>query len=115
MRIFTFFGHTKSNPFSITNININNKKYLGSAGRIQPPRPKIGIKIPKNPELSAMRDEPNLCKKGVHSDICFSLMLTPGKNLKDFIVYGHVMDKILLLFRQIRLQLGKTTPAKSGL
>jgi hypothetical protein len=41
--------------------------------------------------------------------------MTPGKKMKDFIVYGHVLDKNLLRFLQIRLQLTETPPAKSGL
>jgi hypothetical protein len=72
--------------------------------------------IPKNIELSAMKDLPNFCKKrGPHSDICFSLILTPGKKMKDFIVYGNVLDKNLLQFHQIHLHLTETPPAKSGL
>jgi hypothetical protein len=62
-----------------------------------------------------MKDGLNFCKKGVRSDICFSLMLTPGKKLKDFIVYEYVLDKNLFWFHQIHLQLAETTPAKSGL
>jgi hypothetical protein len=41
--------------------------------------------------------------------------MTPGKKMKDFIVYGNVLDKNLLRFRQIRLHLTETPPAKSGL
>jgi hypothetical protein len=62
-----------------------------------------------------MKDGPNFCEKEVHSDICFSLIMTPGKKMKEVIVYGHVLDKNLLWFRQIRLQLAVTAPAKSGL
>jgi hypothetical protein len=40
-----------------------------------------------------MKDGPNFCKKGVRTDICFSSMLTPGKKMKEVIVYGHVLDK----------------------
>jgi hypothetical protein len=95
--------------------NIWNGISPGSGGRIQPPQPKIGIKIPKNPELSAMKDGLNLCKKGVHSDICFYLMLTPGKKLKDFIVYEFVWSKNLLHFLKFSLHLTETAPAKSRL
>jgi hypothetical protein len=62
-----------------------------------------------------MKDGPNFCEKEVHSDICFSLIMKPGKKWKDFIVYGKVMDKTLLQFHQIFLQLTETPPAKSGL
>jgi hypothetical protein len=37
-----------------------------------------------------MKDGPNFCKKGVRTDICFSSMMTPGKKLKEVIVYEHV-------------------------
>jgi hypothetical protein len=62
-----------------------------------------------------MKDGPNFCEKEVHSDICFSLIMTPGKKMKEVIVYGHVLDKNLLRFLQIRLHLTETPPAKSGL
>jgi hypothetical protein len=42
-------------------------------------------------------------------------MMTPGKKMKEFIVYGHVLDKNLFRFRKIRPQLAVTAPAKSGL
>jgi hypothetical protein len=45
----------------------------------------------------------------------FSSMMTPGRKMKEVIVYGHVMDKNLLRFRQIRPQLAVTAPARSGL
>jgi hypothetical protein len=35
--------------------------------------------------------------------------------MKEVIVYGHVLDKNLFRFRQIRPQLAVTAPAKSGL
>jgi hypothetical protein len=76
-------------------------------------RPKIEIKIPKNPELSAMKDGPNFCKKGVNSDLCFSSMVTPGRKWEEVILYEHVMDKNLFWFLQIHLQLTETAPAKS--
>jgi hypothetical protein len=76
--------------------------------------PKIE-KIPKNIELSAMKNLSNFCKNGVCTDICFSLIMTPGKKMKEVIVYGHVLDKNLLRFHQILLQLTETPPAKSGL
>jgi hypothetical protein len=44
-----------------------------------------------------------------------SSMMTPGRKLKEVIVYGHVLDKNLLRFRQIHPQLAVTAPAKSGL
>jgi hypothetical protein len=42
-------------------------------------------------------------------------MMTPGRKMKEVIVYGHVLDKNLLRFRQIRPQLAVTAPARSGL
>jgi hypothetical protein len=41
--------------------------------------------------------------------------MKPGKKMKDFIVYEHVLEKNLLWFLQICLQLAETAPAKSGL
>jgi hypothetical protein len=35
--------------------------------------------------------------------------------MKEFIVDGHVLDKNLLRFRKIHLQLAVEAPAKSGL
>jgi hypothetical protein len=35
--------------------------------------------------------------------------------MEEVIVYGHVLDKNLLWFLQIHLQLSETAPAKSGL
>ena len=62
-----------------------------------------------------MKDGPVFCEKGVRTDVCFSSMMTPGKKIKEVIVYGHVLDKNLLRFRQIRPQLSATAPARSGL
>jgi hypothetical protein len=62
-----------------------------------------------------MKDGPVFCEKGVRTDICFSSMLTPGKKMKEVIVYGHVLDKKILRFLQILLHLAVTAPAKSGL
>jgi hypothetical protein len=62
-----------------------------------------------------MKDGPVFCEKGVRADVIFSLMMTPGRKLKEVIVYGHVLDKKLLWFRQIRPQLAVTSPARSGL
>jgi hypothetical protein len=62
-----------------------------------------------------MKDGPVFCEKGVRTDICFSSTLTLGKKLKEFIGYGHVLDKNLIWFHQIRLQLAVTAPARSGL
>jgi hypothetical protein len=44
-----------------------------------------------------------------------SSMMTPGRKMKEVIVYGHVMDKNLFWFRQIRPQLAVTAPERSGL
>jgi hypothetical protein len=44
-----------------------------------------------------MKDGPNFCKKGVRTDICFSSMLTPGKKLKEVIVYEYVSGQKPLL------------------
>jgi hypothetical protein len=76
--------------------------------------PKI-TKIPENIELFAMKDALNFCKKGNCTDICFSLIMMPGKKLKEVISNGHVLDKNPLRFRQILLQLTETPSAKSGL
>jgi hypothetical protein len=62
-----------------------------------------------------MKDGPVFCEKGVRTDMFFSSTMTPGKKMKEVIVYGHVLDKNLLRFRQIHLQLAVTAPAKSGL
>jgi hypothetical protein len=62
-----------------------------------------------------MKNGPFFCEKGVRSDVIFSSMMTPGRKLKEVIVYGHVLDKNLLRFRQIRPQLAVTAPARSGL
>jgi hypothetical protein len=47
--------------------------------------------------------------------VILSSMMTPGRKMKEFIVYGHVLDKNLLRFRQIRPQLAVTAPERSGL
>jgi len=62
-----------------------------------------------------MKDGPVFFKKGVHTDTFFSSMMTLGKEMKEFIVYGHVLENNLLWFRQIHLQLAVAAPAKSGL
>jgi hypothetical protein len=62
-----------------------------------------------------MKDGPNFCEKGARTDIVFYSKLTYGKKMKDFIVYGHVLDKNLLRFFQIHLQLAVTAPARSAL
>jgi hypothetical protein len=62
-----------------------------------------------------MKDGPVFCEKGVRTDVIFSSTMTPGRKLKEVIVYGHVLDKNLLRFRQIRPQLAVTAPARSGL
>ena len=62
-----------------------------------------------------MRNGPFSAKKGLRSDVIISSMKTPGKRMKEFIVDGHVLDKNLLRFRQIRPQLAVTAPARLGL
>jgi hypothetical protein len=62
-----------------------------------------------------MKDGPNFLRKRGPNRHFFSSTLTPGKKMKEVIVYGHVMDKNLLRFRQILLHLAVTAPAKSGL
>jgi hypothetical protein len=54
-------------------------------------------------------------KQGVRTDVIFYSMMKPGKKMKEVIVYGHVMDKNLLQFHQIRPQLAVTAPERSGL
>jgi hypothetical protein len=44
-----------------------------------------------------------------------SSMKTPGRKMREVIVDGHVLDKNLLRFRKIHLQLAMAAPAKSGL
>jgi hypothetical protein len=62
-----------------------------------------------------MRNGPFSAKKGLRSDVILSSMKTPGRKLKEVIVYGHVLDENLLRFRKIHLQLAVAAPAKSGL
>jgi hypothetical protein len=62
-----------------------------------------------------MRNGPFSAKKGVRSDVIISSMKTPGRKLREVIVYGHVLDKNLLRFRKIHLQLAMEAPAKTGL
>jgi hypothetical protein len=62
-----------------------------------------------------MKDGPAFCEKGVQTDVCFSSTVTPGQKLKEVIGDGHVLDKNLLWFRQIRPQLAVIALAKSGL
>jgi hypothetical protein len=62
-----------------------------------------------------MKNGPVFCEKGVRTDVIFSSMMTPGRKLKEAIVDGHVLDKNLLRFCQIRHQLAVTAPARSGL
>jgi hypothetical protein len=42
-------------------------------------------------------------------------MMILGRKMKEVIVYGYVLDKKLLQFRQIHPQLAVTAPARSGL
>jgi hypothetical protein len=44
-----------------------------------------------------------------------SSMMTPGRKMKEVIVYGHVLDRNLFWFRKIHPQLAVTALAKSGL
>ena len=62
-----------------------------------------------------MKNGPVFCEIGVRTDTFFSLIMTLGRKLKEVIVYGHVLDKNLLRFRQICPQLAVTAPARSGL
>jgi hypothetical protein len=62
-----------------------------------------------------MRNGPFSTKKGVRSEVILSSMKTPGKKLKKVIVEGHVLDKNLLRFHKIHLQLVVAAPAKYGL
>jgi hypothetical protein len=62
-----------------------------------------------------MKNGPVFCEKGVQTDMIFSSMMTPGRKMKEVIVYGHVLDKKLLRFHQIRPHLAVTAPARSGL
>ena len=41
--------------------------------------------------------------------------MTPGKKLKEAILYDHVMDKNLFQCLQFHLQFVEIAPAKSGL
>jgi hypothetical protein len=54
-------------------------------------------------------------KKGVCSDICFSLMMTLAKKMNEVILFEYVVDKNFFWFHQIYLQITETTPAKSEL
>jgi hypothetical protein len=62
-----------------------------------------------------MKNGPFCCETGVRSDVIISSMMTPGRKLKEVIVYGHVLDKTLFRFRRIRPQLAVTAPERSGL
>jgi hypothetical protein len=62
-----------------------------------------------------MKNGPFFCETGVRSDMILSSNMTPGRKLKEFIVYGHVLDKTLFRFRRIRPQLAVTAPERSGL
>jgi hypothetical protein len=112
---YSLLGPKDQQPFYIKITSINRRDPPSSLGsRIQPPRPKIATNPQKSLTVFHER-RAEFLKKGVHSDICFSSMLTPGKKMKEVIVYEHVLDKKLLWFLQIRLQLAETAPAKSGL
>jgi hypothetical protein len=62
-----------------------------------------------------MKIGPVFCEKGIQTDVWLYSTMTPGKKMKEVIVYGPVLDKKLLRFLQIRLPLAITTPARSGL
>ena len=62
-----------------------------------------------------MKNGPFFCETGVRLDVILSSNMTPGRKLKEVIVYGHVMDKNCLRFHQIHPQLAVTAPARSGL
>jgi hypothetical protein len=62
-----------------------------------------------------MKNGPFFCEIGVHSDVIIYSMMTPGRKMKELILYGHVLDKNLFRFRKIRPQLAVTAPPKSGL
>jgi hypothetical protein len=53
-------------------------------------------------ELYAMKNGPVFCEKGVRTGVILSSMMTPGKKLKEVILDGHVLNKNLLRFHQIR-------------
>ena len=61
-----------------------------------------------------MRNGPFFCETGVRSDMILYSMMTPGRKLKESIVDGHVLDKNLLRFCQIRPQMAAAAPARSG-
>jgi hypothetical protein len=60
-----------------------------------------------------MKNGPVFCEKRVRTDVILSSMMKNGKKLKEVIVYGHVWDKNLIRFRQIRPHLAVTAPARS--
>ena len=59
-----------------------------------------------------MRNGPFFCEIGVRSDMILSSNMTPGKKLKEVIVDGNVLDKNLLRFHKINLQLAVAAPVK---
>jgi hypothetical protein len=82
-----------STTFYIKTTSINMRDSPSSLGsRIQPPRPKIATN-PQKYGTVHHKSGPNFCKKGVRIDICFYSMMTPGKKLKEVIVYGHVLGQ----------------------
>jgi len=62
-----------------------------------------------------MKNGPFFCEIGVRSDVVLSSMMTPGRKLKQVILYGHVLDKNLFRFRRIHPQLAVTASERSGL
>jgi len=62
-----------------------------------------------------MKDWPDFCEKEVHSEIFFSLIMTPRKIIKEVILEENVVEKNLFRFCQILLHITETPPTKSGL
>jgi hypothetical protein len=69
------------------------------------------------PNSGAVRHENwiGFLRKMVRTDVFFSSMMTPKKTLNEVILDGHVLDKNLLWFLQIRLHLAVTALSRSRL
>jgi hypothetical protein len=105
----------KIQPYYIKIISINSiALLLKFRESVQPSRPKIAT-TPIKFGVFCYEKWTVFCEKGVRSDVILSSMKTPGRKLKEVIVDGHVLDKNLLRFRKIHLQLAVAAPAKSGL
>jgi hypothetical protein len=61
-----------------------------------------------------MKDGPVFCEKGVRTDVVFSSINDTWEKMKEVIVYGHVLDKNLLRFLQIRPPAGRNSSCKIG-